>query len=367
MIQTPPLSESFPASIAIAGAWGYIGRKFLDVAIRRGLNIFVLDPGPLPSDLDPACFQRLSDPSQFYAREVDLFHLALHPEQRRIELLLDREQPLLILNEKPMAAPEHPEQCAAVVAAVAASQAIVLYDFPELFDPLTTRILERLQAYRNLTLTEIHLERSKDREDPANRRNEKRMVTIQYQESVHCLAFLLFLMGRLRGSLSAAIGDGFQIAGTSEPYAPPNPADYSQVVDGRCDYHGTLGGVAFRGTTNFKRHAPWRKRRTIRGLGDGQPFEIEVSYLEGEKRLQFNGIDQPCDPRANSYEHVMAQAFAWSRHEDRSTLMTGLYPNPAFARVTYQLSSVLWRSCHDARERSFTSLDELLAFGGSPG
>ena len=34
--------DTFPGSIAIAGAWGYIGRKFLDVALARiGREIFV--------------------------------------------------------------------------------------------------------------------------------------------------------------------------------------------------------------------------------------------------------------------------------------------------------------------------------------
>ena len=31
----------FPASIAIAGAWGYIGRKFLDVALAQGAHILL--------------------------------------------------------------------------------------------------------------------------------------------------------------------------------------------------------------------------------------------------------------------------------------------------------------------------------------
>jgi len=46
----------------------------------------------------------------------------------------------------------------------------------------------------------------------------------------------------------------------------------------------------------------------------------------------------------------------------RQELMQGVYPNPAFARVTYQLSSAVWRSCHDDRDIRFTSLTDLLAF-----
>jgi hypothetical protein len=41
------------ASVAIAGAWGYMGRKLLDAARRRDLPVRVLDPGPWPVDLGP--------------------------------------------------------------------------------------------------------------------------------------------------------------------------------------------------------------------------------------------------------------------------------------------------------------------------
>ena len=43
-----PEASELPRSIAIAGAWGYIGRKFLDVALARGLTTYVHDPGPMP-------------------------------------------------------------------------------------------------------------------------------------------------------------------------------------------------------------------------------------------------------------------------------------------------------------------------------
>ena len=42
-----PAQHDLPRSIAIAGAWGYIGRKFLEVALARGLatqpRILLLD------------------------------------------------------------------------------------------------------------------------------------------------------------------------------------------------------------------------------------------------------------------------------------------------------------------------------------
>jgi hypothetical protein len=351
--------RGFPRSIAIAGAWGYIGRKFLDVALDQGLTTFVHDPGPRPADLGSCRFTRIEDPSEFDRVEADLFHLAVHPEHRRLGPLLDRERPPLILVEKPMAEPGNPEACRQVLDAVGSSRATVLYDFPELYDPITALILERLSSYRDLLLTDLSVQRSKDREDPANPRNYKRMVTIQYQESVHCLAFILCVLGTVRGSARDALAEGLQIEGMAEFYDPPNPDAYPVAVDGRCHFRCSVGGVRVEGLTDFKKGAPWAKRRVIRGVGDGRPFQIEASYLEGKKGLRIDGVDQPCDPSANSYENVLVTTDDWSRRFDRSQLMTGLFPNPGFALLTYQLSAALWKSCRDRAKLAFRDAEEL--------
>jgi hypothetical protein len=355
-------SGPFPGSIAIAGAWGYIGRKFLDVTLARGLRTYVFDPGPAPVDVDLSRLTLVGDEAAFHRLDADLYHLAVHPEHRRTDLLLARDEPLLILNEKPMAEPHRPETCRRVVEATDASRAVMLYDFPELFDPLTERIFAYLKQFRDVRLTGVFLQRSKDREDPRNPRNEKRMVPIQYQESVHCLAFVLYVLAALEGGLQRCLDGGVTVEGESEPYRPPNPEVYPYVVDCRCRYSMTLGGVRVDGLTDFKRGAEWAKRRVIRGVGDGEPFEIDVSYLEGGKHLRVNGEDLPCDPNASSYEHVLATAFRWFGEVDRTRLMSGLYPNPRFTRVTYQLSSALWRSCRDRRAVAFGSASDLDAW-----
>ena len=90
-------------------------------------------------------------------------------------------------------------------------------------------------------------------------------------------------------------------------------------------------------------------------------FRSEVSYLEGAKWLRFNGREQPCDPTADSYAQVLAAAYRWAHTVDRPSLMNGLYPNPAFARLTYQLSAALWRSCRSG-EVKLRSLDALTGF-----
>ena len=93
-------------------------------------------------------------------------------------------------------------------------------------------------------------------------------------------------------------------------------------------------------------------------IGDGKPFEIDASYLEGRKWLRINGTDQPYDPAGDCYEHVLATAFRWARQCDRAQLMSGLSPS-RFTRVTYQLSSALWRSCRDQKELAFASVEPL--------
>ncbi len=363
--QRNEILNPLPDSIAIAGAWGYIGRKFLDVALAKGLQTYVYDPGPAPIDVELGRLVWVDQESDFYQLDVDLFHLAVHPEYRRLDLLLERGEPLLILNEKPMAEPGRPAHCRQIVEAVANSRAILFYDFPELFDPLTTRLLEFLSRFKDVELSEIFIQRSKDREDPDNLRNYKRMVPIQYQESVHCIAFVLHLLAVLKGGIQNALAGGLRLSGRSDPYEPPNPEAYPEVVDGRCQYQMSIEGVSIQGCTDFKRNAEWAKRRIVRGLGDGKPFELDLSYLEGQKHYRINGADQACDPTGNSYEHVLVNATRWARQFDRDQLMTGLFPNPSFTQITYQLSSALWRSCQDLEEIAFHSFEQIGSWDSS--
>jgi hypothetical protein len=191
------------------------------------------------------------------------------------------------------------------------------------------------------------------------------MVPIQYQESVHCLAYVLFVLARLYGSLAEVIDGGVSVRAESEPYSPPNPEMYPYVVDGRCNYQVSLGRVQIEGRTDFKAGAEFTKRRVLRGSGDGQPFCIEAEYLEGRKRLRINGVEQTADPLANSYESVLQTFTRWRREFSREELLEGIYPNPSFAWITYQLSSALWRASRDRSDLRFANLDELLGFDAS--
>jgi predicted dehydrogenase len=295
--------RSYPESLAIAGAWGYIGRKFLDAALRRRIRTLVFDPGDPPADVDSQAIAQIGTEEEFYASRVDLFHLAMHPgnRQRGLDLLLARAaggEDIAVLNEKPMAAPESPEQCPELVDRTNQSGALMLFDFTELYDPMTERIIEHLRPFRDLRINDIYIRRSKDREAPGNPRNYKPMVPIQYQESIHCLAFVLFVLARLRGDLASVFEHGLTMTGDAKPYQPPNPEIYPYVVDGRCNYRLALGTLSIEGQTDFKAGADATKQRILSGTGDGRPFHIDVDFQEGRKRLLFNGMDQTGDPAA---------------------------------------------------------------------
>jgi hypothetical protein len=362
----PPVGHRFPQSIAIAGAWGYIGGKFLDASLALGLQAYVYDPGQPPADFDLSRVIRVANEQEFYRLNADLFHLAIHPEQRRTGLaaLLERAstEPTLLLIEKPMAPPERPEECRQIIDAVNTSKAIVLYDFPELFDPMTHRILDFVSGFGHVKVTSIFVQRSKDREDPANPRNCKRMVHIQYQESVHCLAFALNLLATVRGGIESVFANGLSVAARSEPYVPPNPEIYPHVVDGKCDFVLALGDVRITGCTNFKQGEDSTKRRIIEGVADGKPFAIDVDYQEGRKRLTINGKIQNFHRAADSYRSVIKTLGQWRRNVGPEQLMRGIYPNPEFARLTYQLSGALWRSSWDNAKIEIASLEKLKTF-----
>jgi predicted dehydrogenase len=360
------VTATFPQSLAIAGAWGYIGEKFLHAAKALGLRTYVYDPNCPPPGIDWQHAARLDDESDFYRLPVDLYHLALHAEHRATawEILLHRAEtePVVVLCEKPMAAPAAPDTCRLLVDAAEKPGVVLLFDFPELFDPMTEQICRFLEASRDVTIDSVFVQRSKDREDPSNPRNFKRMVPIQYQEAVHCLAFVLYVIGRIRGRFDAALADGIEAESRAEPYMAPNPELYPTVVDGRCHYSLKLGRLAVTGCADFKRGAPWTKRRVLRGRRDGQPFLIDVEFLEGHKRLRINGISQAVDSKRDSYQDVVRTTGQWHERFSQQLLRDGVFPHARFARLTYQLSSLLWRCSQDCSPVQLRSIDDLLDF-----
>ena len=359
------MTNILPRTIAIAGAWGYIGRKFLHAALDLGVKPYVLDPAPRPSDIDPERVHIVDDTGQFYELDADLFHLALHPDMRERPLatLFERSRNgrgPAILCEKPMATPDNPRLCDWIVAQSDAAGASLFFDFPELFDPITLRIHAFLSTFKRVRFDEIRLERSKDREDPSNPRNYKVMVPIQYQETVHSIAFVLNLLAITRGGLGNVCRD-IRAEGSSERYCPPNPEAYPGPVDGKFEGALTLDGTTALLSTNFKTGATWTKRQRIRGVGDGRPFLIEAEFLEGAKFLRIDGEALPIAPESDSYQNVIRQLWAWHSQVPAEERAAGLYPNARLARCTFLLSCMLWESCAKRSPVESTDLQSYAA------
>ncbi len=358
-------TESLPRSLAVAGGWGYIGRHFVDAAAALDIPVYVRDPGPIPVGVNRDRVTVMPDDDSFYALPADFFHIALHPTVRRLALrhLADRfvrGDRFMVLNEKPMAAPECPGECVELRNLVDSTGMSMLFDFPELFDPMTLRVREFLNSFNEVRIDEMRMTRSKDREDPANPRNYKIMVPIQYQETVHCLAWVFTCLAEARGGLDRVWDGGVTVEGTSVPYHPPNPGAYPYPVDGRFAGNLHLGGCTVYLLTDFTGNAPRTKRRTVRGVGDGRPFVIEAEYLEGHKFLAIDGRDIGFAQDANVYQSVIRQAWKWHLNPCLDT--PTLHPTPAFAHRTYLLSAMLWDACHLAGPRSVGNLRDFLDY-----
>jgi hypothetical protein len=122
------------------------------------------------------------------------------------------------------------------------------------------------------------------------------------------------------------------------------------------------GEVTIRGLTDFTKGAEWCKRRMIKGVGDGRPFTIEADYLEGEKYLIIDDVDQGIDPRASSYENIISTLGQWRERNGDEELRSGVYPTAPFAQLTYQLSSALWKSSQEGATIELASIAALRAF-----
>jgi predicted dehydrogenase len=357
--------KPLPRSLAVAGGWGYIGRHFVDAAVTLDIPVYVRDPGPIPTGVDRDQVQVIGDDDTFYGLPADFYHIALHPTDRRVALrrlaarLLHGDR-FMVLNEKPMAAPETPEECAELKQLVNVSGMCMFFDFPELFDPMTLLVRAFLRSFTEVHIEEMRMTRSKDREDPANPRNYKIMVPIQYQETVHCLAWVFSCLAEVRGGLDHIWDQGLSVEGESAPYHPPNPEAYGQTVDGRFEGSLSFGDSKVRLVTDFTTGAPRTKRRTVRGVGDGKPFIIEAEYLEGHKFLAINGKDIGFAQDANVYQAVIRQGWQWFLHPGLDD--ADLHPTPAFAHMTYLLSAMLWDACHLGGPRRVDSLNSFRSY-----
>ncbi len=345
--------------MAIAGIHGYIGQLIYNAALELGVpRIYGFDPGHKPADFSYSDrLKMISREDQFYELDADLFHIATHPEIRQgVYRLLDRGRHINI--EKPMAHPAHPDECCRLRTAARGSPGTVLFDFVEVFNPRTLQIramLAQLKEHADFRITRVHCERSKDREDTRNLRNRKIMVPIQYQETAHCLALMLFAMN-LSSSFEEAFPDGLTIAALSAPYDPPNPEDYRfGVVDGKVAGEIRVDGLTIGIHTDFKRRGAGPcKRFSVEGIAGRRDFLIEAIYDGWGERILFNSkIAAPCGA-ASRHHDIVRQSWYWHRNPPAT-----LRPDADFAWLVFGLSAALWASCHEGREIRIESEDDL--------
>ena len=343
-------ADRVAASIAIAGINGYIGQLIYNAAVEVGVsNIFGFDPGPRPAAFrysDRLTMIRREE--QFYELDADLFHIATHPDRRQgVYRLLERGRHVTI--EKPMAHPAQPAECRRLSEAARRSRATVLFDFVELFNPhsfLIRDMLRRLAGFHDFRIMRVRCERSKDREDPWNPRNRKVIVPIQYQETAHCLAMLLFVTDRC-GSFAEAFPRGMTVTASSAPYVPPNPEDYRYgVVDGKVTGELRVGEMTVSICTDFKRRggAPF-KCFSVEGVANRGAFRVESVFDGTHEHVLLNGKVVASADGGNRHQDIIRQGWRWHREQS-----PGPRPDAGFASLVFGLSAALWASCHEGRE-----------------
>ena len=167
-------------------------------------------------------------------------------------------------------------------------------------------------------------------------------MPIQYQETAHCLAMLLFVTDR-RASFAEAFPQGMTVAASSAPYDPPNPEDYRYgVVDGKVTGEIRAGGMTVSICTDFKRRggAPF-KCFSIEGVANRRAFRIELVFDGTREQVLLNGKVVASAGTGNRHQDIIRQAWRWHRQQS-----TGPRPDADFASLVFGLSSALWASCH---------------------
>ena len=180
-------------------------------------------------------------------------------------------------------------------------------------------------------------------------------MPVQYQETAHCLARLLFVTDR-PASFAEAFPQGIAVAASSAPYDPPNPEDYRYgVVDGKVSGEIRAGGMTVSLCTDFKRRggSP-HKRFSIEGVAGRRAFHIEFVSDGSCERLLFNGKAVPPGGAESRRPDIIRQSWRWHRQQ-----ATAGRPDADFAWLVFGLSSALWASCHEGHELRIGSEADL--------
>ncbi|NEO55960.1 MAG: hypothetical protein F6K54_24565 [Okeania sp. SIO3B5] len=345
------IEHILPKSIAIAGIYGYIGNLIYQAALELGIRkVYGFDPGVEPNNfLYSPQLEMLTNEEYFYNLNADLFHIATHPNIRYgIFKLLTRK--IKINVEKPVCHPAYPQEALKLIEAVKNSASTVYFNFVEVFNPRTFKIIEILddfRQYNDFKLNYIYSERAKNREYKDNERNYKVIVPIQYQETCHCLAMALYILtpGYCFKNL---FRNGIKVKAFSEKYNPPNPQDYKYgEVDGKVIGQIRMDNLLIEIYNDFKRKDLSRplKKFLIQGVANNQPFVIKQVYDGFQEYLLLN--DHLVEEKEEQNRHKNTITYSWYLHQ-KSTLFR-LKPDVEFAWLVFRLSATIWQSCFENR------------------
>jgi len=352
---------TLPRSIAIAGSEGFMGQNIVNAALGLGIESIILcDPR-----LDPgryAGFKNVRFVSSEHFNDIDaeLFHFATHPGQRySMYRLIQRGCHINV--EKPMVHPENPEEAQAIFDALEGSEATLIYDFLEMFNPRTKRIVELLKGMGDVKFNYISFTRGKNRENLWNPRNKSVMLPIQYQETVHCMAYLVNLFAHQRGiddiNFETVFPKGIRVRAESRRYDAPNPEMYAYAVDGYCK--GTIDTeeccVDF--LTSFKRGAEKTKRKRIFGHNDNCSINIQVDNQLGNEYLTINGTEQSVDGEQDQYKNAISGS--WRMHQEMMQGNKGIRPDAKLAWLASGLSGAIFMASYLQTGFSLKNMDDF--------
>ena len=251
-----------------------------------------------------------------------------------------------------MAEPGRPERCRQIVAAVDASRAIMLYDFPELFDPLTARILDYLAGFRDLRLAGVL------RPAVEGPRGPGQPAQLQ-ADGPHPVPGDGPLPGLRPLRPGGGAGGRGRCPGRRRPRGRASPTPTRRRTRRPIPTPSTagagtgrrFGGVRGRGADRLQAAMPRGPSGASSGASATAPRSRSTSPTSkaGSTSASTASISR-ATRRPTPTSTSSPRRSAGPGEVDRDRLMDGLYPNPRFTQVTYQLSGALWRSCRDREE-----------------
>ena len=230
------------------------------------------------------------DEKKFYSLDLDYFVIAAPPSQRKqILKYFDKNSNALI--EKPVSTTQDTKTAKAWRDKLSKSNSLILFDFPELFDPLTFTALNFFTEKSKLknkigTLKPCayYLSRTKNREQN-NAFCRRETEDIELDESAHALAFLAFMEQNMEEKLSMPTN----IHNIGRHYESP--------VKGRKRVFGEAFSIMEMNNKpvmiedSFKDPLAWKRRKIVSQNEKKENFTVMVDYWESSKSIFVYGPD----------------------------------------------------------------------------